>query len=139
MEKTALFGAAGAIGKTLADTLGQRGRECRVVGRDLARLEKTFARTSGSNAPNPEIVTWDPDDPASVRSAARGIDTLIYLVGVPYHRFDLHPVTMLARLGHEDEMRLACQVRVNGDCTIETTPAFNLSGENFWQKPYPNK
>jgi ferredoxin len=50
-----------------------------------------------------------------------------------------HPVTMLAALGHEDELRLACQVAVNGDCTIETTPAFNWSGENFWQKPYPNK
>jgi ferredoxin len=50
-----------------------------------------------------------------------------------------HPVTMLAVLGHEDEMRLACQVRVNGDCTIETHPAFNWNGENFWQKPYPNK
>jgi ferredoxin len=50
-----------------------------------------------------------------------------------------HPLTMLAALGHEDELRLACQVQVNGDCTIETTPAFNWSGENFWQKPYPNK
>ena len=50
-----------------------------------------------------------------------------------------HPLTMLAVLGHEDEMRLACQVEVKGDCTIETTPAFNWSGENFWQKPYPNK
>jgi hypothetical protein len=30
-------------------------------------------------------------------------------------------------------------VQVNGDCTIETTPALNMSGENFWQKPYPNK
>jgi ferredoxin len=51
----------------------------------------------------------------------------------------LHPMTALAVIGHEDEMRLACQVQVNGDCTIETHPAFNWSGENFWQKPYPNK
>ena len=50
-----------------------------------------------------------------------------------------NPITVLACLGHEDEMRLACQVQVNGDCTIETTPEFNWSGENFWQKPYPNK
>ncbi len=50
-----------------------------------------------------------------------------------------HPITMLARIGHEDEMRLACQVQVNGDCTVETQPPFNWSGENFWQKPYPNK
>jgi ferredoxin len=47
--------------------------------------------------------------------------------------------TMMSFIGHEDEMRLACQVQVNGDCTIETQPAMNLSGDNFWQKPYPNK
>jgi len=51
----------------------------------------------------------------------------------------LHPLTMLATIGHESEMRLSCQVKVNGDCSVETTPAFNWSGENFWQKPYPNK
>ncbi len=42
-------------------------------------------------------------------------------------------------IGHESEMRLACQTAVNGDCTIETKPAANWYGENFWQKPYPNK
>jgi len=46
---------------------------------------------------------------------------------------------MLTAIGHENEMRLSCQVQVNGDCTIETRPAANWSGENFWQKPYPNK
>jgi len=46
---------------------------------------------------------------------------------------------MLSTIGYEDEMRLSCQVNVLGDCTIETKPAFNWSGENFWQKPYPNK
>jgi len=29
-----------------------------------------------------------------VRAAARGVGTLIYLVGVPYDRFELHPVVM---------------------------------------------
>jgi ferredoxin len=53
--------------------------------------------------------------------------------------FNLHPLTSFAYLGHEDEMRLSCQVQVNGDCSVATQPAFNLSGENFWQKPYPNK
>ena len=46
---------------------------------------------------------------------------------------------MLSAIGHEDEMRLSCQTKVNGDCSIVTRPEFNLSGENFWQKPYPNK
>src|SRR5579871_3032573 len=46
-----------------------------------------------------------------------------------------HPLTLFARIGHEDEMRLACQVKVNDDCTVQTQPEFNVSGENFWQKP----
>jgi 2Fe-2S ferredoxin len=49
------------------------------------------------------------------------------------------PTTSMGIVGHEDEMRLSCQVKINGDCAVETTPAFNWSGENFWQKPYPNK
>jgi nucleoside-diphosphate-sugar epimerase len=89
MAKIALFGAAGAIGRSLTDALKQRGETYRVVGRDGERLRKTF----GSD-PKAEIVTWNPDDPASVRAAARGVDTLIYLVGVPYDHFELHPITM---------------------------------------------
>jgi ferredoxin len=53
--------------------------------------------------------------------------------------FNLHPLGIFAAIGHEDEIRLSCQVQVNGDCTVETAPALNLDGENFWQKPYPNK
>ena len=46
---------------------------------------------------------------------------------------------MLSAIGHEDEMRLSCQCTVNGDCSVEVQPGMNLSGEAFWQKPYPNK
>src|SRR5262249_20586202 len=46
---------------------------------------------------------------------------------------------MMSSVGHEDEMRLSCQVKVNGDCSVVTKPPLNLSGENFWQKPSPNK
>jgi len=46
---------------------------------------------------------------------------------------------MLSAIGHEDEMRLSCQCSVKGDVSVEVRPAMNLSGENFWQKPYPNK
>src|ERR1700743_1320604 len=89
MGKTALFGAAGAIGKSIAEALRARGEPYRVVGRNRQSLEKTF----GSD-PLAEIVTWNPDDPASVRAASRGIETLIYLVSVPYDHFELHPVLM---------------------------------------------
>ena len=89
MTKIALFGAAGAIGRSIADALRAEGREYRVVGRNRGALEKTFGAD-----PLAEIVTWNPDDPGSVRAAARGVDTLIYLVGVPYNHFELHPVLM---------------------------------------------
>jgi nucleoside-diphosphate-sugar epimerase len=89
MAKIALFGAAGAIGRSLTDALKQRGEGYRVVGRDRTRLEKAFG-----DDPKAEIVTWNPDEPESVRAAARGVDTLIYLVGVPYDHFELHPTTM---------------------------------------------
>ncbi len=46
---------------------------------------------------------------------------------------------MFSTIGNENEMRLACQMAVNGDCTIEARPSTNWYGENFWQKPYPNK
>jgi ferredoxin len=46
---------------------------------------------------------------------------------------------MFSAIGHEDEMRLACQCTVKGDCTVETKPPMNISGDTFWQKPYPNK
>jgi len=89
MEKVALFGAAGAIGRSIADALRSEGKAYRVVGRNREQLVKTF----GSH-PLAEIATWNPDDSASVRAAARDIDTLIYLVGVPYNQFQLHPVLM---------------------------------------------
>ncbi len=53
--------------------------------------------------------------------------------------FTFHPKSSFAIIGHEDEMRLSCQCKVEGDCEIEVRPAFNLSGEVFWSKPYPNK
>jgi 2Fe-2S ferredoxin len=46
---------------------------------------------------------------------------------------------MMAAIGHEEESRLACMVKVNGDCSVETSPGIDWNGENFWQKPYPNK
>jgi nucleoside-diphosphate-sugar epimerase len=88
-EKIALFGAAGAIGRSVAAALRSRNTAYRVVGRDRRRLINEFG-----GDPLAEIATWNPDDPASVRAAARGVDTLVYLVGVPYNHFELHPELM---------------------------------------------
>ncbi len=87
MNKIALFGAAGAIGQTIAAALRKQQRDYRVVGRSEASLRAAF----GSD-PRAEIVTWNLDDPASIRAAAQGIDTGIYLVGVDYDKFSQHPI-----------------------------------------------
>jgi len=89
MGKIALFGAAGAIGQSIATALRAGETPYRVVGRSRSALETTFAAD-----PLAEIATWNPDDAASIRNAASGIDTIIYLVGVPYWDFRLHPTLM---------------------------------------------
>ena len=89
MDKIALFGAAGSLGKSIANALSAAGAEYRVVGRSDSALRTAFGAD-----PRAEIITWDPDRPASVRSAAEGVDTIIYLVGVPYWQFELHPQLM---------------------------------------------
>jgi nucleoside-diphosphate-sugar epimerase len=87
--KIAIFGAPGPIGKSIADALHARGMAYRAIGRDRARLESAFGAD-----PLAELMTWNPDDPASVQSAATGIDTIIFCVGVPYDRNELYPVIM---------------------------------------------
>jgi ferredoxin len=42
------------------------------------------------------------------------------------------PITYFARIGHEEELRLACATRVLGDIEVETKPSINLHGERFW-------
>ncbi|WP_354682373.1 NAD-dependent epimerase/dehydratase family protein [Cupriavidus necator] len=89
MPRVALFGAAGAIGHSVAAALRSKGQPYRVVGRNEARLRQAFG-----DDPLAEIVAWNPDSPASVQAAASGIDTLIYMVGVDYWQFQLHPELM---------------------------------------------
>ncbi|MEX3899336.1 NAD-dependent epimerase/dehydratase family protein [Paraburkholderia sp. BR10954] len=87
--KVGLFGAAGAAGQSIAAALGAAGRDYRVVGRSREALQRSFG-----DDPHAEIVTWNPDDHASIRAAAAGLQTVIYLVGVPYDQFAQHPPLM---------------------------------------------
>ena len=43
-----------------------------------------------------------------------------------------NPIAFFANIGHEGELRLACQSTVEGDIEVETTPAMNWHGEKFW-------
>ncbi|HEV7180362.1 MAG TPA: NAD-dependent epimerase/dehydratase family protein [Candidatus Baltobacteraceae bacterium] len=79
-QHVGIVGATGAIGATVAAALAAEG----------ASFE-TIARTSGSR-------TWNPEEPATVRAAFQGLDTLVYCVGVDYTKFGLHPKVMRATI-----------------------------------------
>ena len=89
MSKVALVGAAGAIGKSIAAALRAEGRPYRVIGRAHAPLIQAYGQD-----PLAEIATWNPADPVSVRQALADTDAVVHLVGVPYDKFEQHPVVM---------------------------------------------
>jgi nucleoside-diphosphate-sugar epimerase len=89
MGKVALLGAAGAIGTGVAEALRSEGTPYRVVGRSEEHLRRTFGAD-----PLAEVKVWNLDDGLSVRQALGGIETAIYLIGVNYWQFELHPVLM---------------------------------------------
>jgi nucleoside-diphosphate-sugar epimerase len=89
MTKIALFGAAGAIGQSVANAVSAQGAPYRVVGRSRDALATAFGADALA-----EIVTWNPDEPGSVQAAAAGVDAMVYLVGVNYWQFELHPRLM---------------------------------------------
>src|ERR1035441_899369 len=86
IQKAAIFGAAGAIGRAVAPELERRGIAFRAVGRDKAKLQAAFGQM-----PHAEVFDADLTDLRSAGAAARGVDTIIYTVGVPYTSFQLHP------------------------------------------------
>jgi nucleoside-diphosphate-sugar epimerase len=87
MQKVSIFGAAGAIGTAVAAELERRGIPFRAVGRSREKLESAFGRMA-----NAEIFPADLADARSAGAAARGVDTIIYCVGLPYPSHSLHPV-----------------------------------------------
>jgi|SRR5215813_3975262 len=88
-ETVALVGATGAIGKSVAAALREQGRPYRVIGRSRTSLEKTFGAD-----PLVEFSVWDPENEQSIREALRGVGAVVYMVGVPYTDFHVHPVLM---------------------------------------------
>ena len=89
MESIALIGASGSLGKSIAAALRAKGLFYRVIGRSESSLRATFGSDSFAT-----ITTWNPDSPESIRQSLAGIDTAIYMVGVNYWQFELHPQLM---------------------------------------------
>ena len=101
IQKVALFGAGGAVGHAVAPELARRGIPIRVVGRNRARLESEFG-----NLPGVEIFDADVSDLRSAGAAARGVDTIVYCVGLPYPSHQLHPVLMRTTLEAAKSMQV---------------------------------
>lgn len=93
MRKVAIFGAAGTMGRWIGAELERRGVPFRAVGRDGRRLESAFAGMRGA-----EIAAADLAAVQGAAEAARGADTVIYCVGVPYTDFARHPALMRTSL-----------------------------------------
>ena len=89
MQSLALIGASGSLGKSIAAALKAKGLFYRVIGRSESSLRATFGTDSFAT-----ITTWNPDSPESIRQSLAGVDTAIYMVGVNYWQFELHPQLM---------------------------------------------
>jgi nucleoside-diphosphate-sugar epimerase len=89
MQNVAIFGAGGAIGIPVAEELERRGIPFRTVGRSREKLAKAFGKMAHA-----EIFPADLAEARSAGAAARGVDTIIYCVGLPYPSHSLHPVLM---------------------------------------------
>ncbi len=99
--KVAIFGAAGAIGQTVAGELERRFIPYRLVGRSREKLEKAFAQHQHG-----EIFPADLNDLRSAAAAAREIDTIIYSVGLPYPSHSLFPAMMRVALEAATSMQV---------------------------------
>src|SRR4051794_25224534 len=93
IQKAAIFGAAGAVGPHVGAELQKRGIQFRAVGRKRAKLEAAFGAMSCA-----EIFDADVADLRSASAAARGVDTIIYTVGLPYPSHHLFPAMMRTAL-----------------------------------------
>lgn len=128
VKKIVLFGASGPVGQSVAGALSAVGIPCRVAGRTMATLQTTFGRATGI-----EMVTWNTDDRLSVARAAEGADTLVYMVGVPYDRFHLHPVLL------EKVLEGAIAAGVKRFLLIGTLYSFGMAREARISEEHPRE
>jgi nucleoside-diphosphate-sugar epimerase len=86
MDKIALLGATGSLGRALGRLLAEAGQPFRAVSRSHMGLQVRFPPESLA-----EPILWDPKEtPASVRAALDGVHTAIYVVGMPLWEFPQH-------------------------------------------------
>jgi nucleoside-diphosphate-sugar epimerase len=108
IRKAAIFGAAGTIGQSVAPEFERRGIPFRVVGRSRSRLEAAFSKFAHA-----EVFDADLSELRAAGAAVRGVDTIIYTVGLPYPAHHLHPVLMATTLAAAATMQVERLVLVS--------------------------
>jgi nucleoside-diphosphate-sugar epimerase len=120
----ALFGGSGTLGQALAPLFGSQ--PFRVVGRSLTQLRSTLAAH-----PAADLAVWDPAKPETAAVALEGIRTLVYLVGVPYTDFRLHPVLF------EQVLTAAMEKGVERCALVGTVYPFGLAQTSLIREDHP--
>ena len=89
--KTTIIGAAGAIGRTLTQTLLAQGHAVQLVGRDKSKLERL-------GLPGATLLSADVATAEGCRAALTGMDAGVYTLGLPYTKKDFaqYPAMMTA-------------------------------------------
>jgi nucleoside-diphosphate-sugar epimerase len=120
----ALFGGSGTLGHALAPLFAAQ--PFRVVGRSSTQLRSAFAAY-----PAADLAVWDPAKPETARVALEGIRTLVYLVGVPYTDFRLHPVLF------EQVLTAAIEQGVERCALVATVYPFGLAQTALVREDHP--
>ncbi|HTD17626.1 MAG TPA: NAD-dependent epimerase/dehydratase family protein [Chthoniobacterales bacterium] len=120
----ALFGGSGTLGQALAPLFGTQ--PFRVVGRSFTQLRSAF-----TTYPAADFAVWDPQKPETIRVALEGIRTLVYLVGVPYTDFRLHPVLF------EQVLTAAIEQGVERCALVGTVYPFGLAQTSLVREDHP--
>ena len=84
-----IVGAAGAIGRSVADAYHAAGEPVRLIGRSAGPLE-------AMRQPGDEIVLADAATSEGCRTALQGVDAAVYALGLPYtvKAFSAYPAMM---------------------------------------------
>jgi len=133
MNHVAIFGAGGAIGRALASEFERRAIPFRVVGRGKAKLQEAFGAMKHA-----EVFDADLTDLRSTGAAARGVDTIIYTVGVPYTSFQLHPSMIRTTIEAAATMQVTRLVLVSNVYTYGV-PRTSLVSETHQREPQTRK
>ncbi len=108
--KIGIFGAAGTIGHATAAALSATQHELVLVGRDKAKLEREFAYLAKK-----EIRPADLATPDGCAAAAKGLDLIVYTLGLPYSAlaFAAYPQMMRDAIAAANDARVKKFIHVS--------------------------